>query len=115
MAIRQAVPPSVSTIRARIVAVPPGEAPERVRRAWVGLELPLAPGETGPRDQLAYGVLSNGSVGSRKGYAVDGCKAVALLEAKDPDAAAWWRRNAPHVLTRGYQLVFPAEVCEQVA
>ena len=30
----------------RIIAVPPGEAPEEIRRAWVGLVLPLAFGES---------------------------------------------------------------------
>jgi hypothetical protein len=112
--ISQGLQQSASTIRIRIVAVPPGEAPERVRRAWVGLELPLANGETGLRDQSAFGALSNDPVGLRKGYAVDGGKAVELLAAKDPDAAEWWRGNAPHVLARGYQFVFPAEVCERV-
>src|SRR5262245_29015032 len=33
--------------RVRVTAVPPGEAPEDVRRAWVGLELPLA--RSGPQ------------------------------------------------------------------
>src|SRR5258708_2466637 len=32
----------------RIIATPTGEPPEEVRRAWIGLELPLAAGETGP-------------------------------------------------------------------
>src|SRR5947199_83534 len=42
----------------RIIDVPPGEAPEWVRRAWVGLVLPLAPGEYGPRVLAAAGVLT---------------------------------------------------------
>src|SRR5262245_16725666 len=35
-------------VQIRITATPPGEAPEHVRSAWVGLEVPLYPGETGP-------------------------------------------------------------------
>ena len=42
----------------RIIATPPGEAPEEVRRAWVGLELPLAAGETGPHTTPVGGVLT---------------------------------------------------------
>lgn len=38
-----------SRVRIRIVRTPNGEAPESVRRAWVGLELPLAGGQTDPR------------------------------------------------------------------
>ncbi len=105
---------SASIVHVRIVAVPPGEAPEEVRRAWVGLELPLAVGETGPRDGWTYGVLSAAPAGVRNGCAVDGRIAVTLLAETDPSAADWWRSNAPHVLAGGYQLVFPAEVCEPV-
>jgi hypothetical protein len=39
---------------------------------------------------------------------------VRILAATAPEAAAWWRLNAPHVVVGGYLLVFPAEVCERV-
>ncbi|HEY7315037.1 MAG TPA: hypothetical protein VH643_37170 [Gemmataceae bacterium] len=42
----------------RIIATPPGEAPEEIRQAWLGLELPLAAGETGPHNVPTGGVLS---------------------------------------------------------
>jgi hypothetical protein len=42
----------------RIIATPSGEASEEVRRAWIGLELPLAAGETGPRTVSIGGVLT---------------------------------------------------------
>jgi hypothetical protein len=100
--------------RIRIVAMPPGDAPEHIRRAWVGLELPLANGQSGPSRQPAQGILSGQDEGPCSGYAVDGREGVALLAAKAPEAAAWWRQQAPHVTTHGYQLVFPADVCEQV-
>jgi hypothetical protein len=45
---------------------------------------------------------------------VEGKKAVQLLAAVAPNAAAWWRQHAPHVLAHGYQLVFPVEVCEKI-
>jgi hypothetical protein len=101
------------TCRVRIVAVPPGEAPEAVRRAWVGLELPArSAASDGP--QPVFGVLSQKAAGQVRGYAVGGAAAVRLLAEADPNAADWWRQNAPHVLTREYQLVFPEEVCERV-
>jgi hypothetical protein len=47
------------------------------------------------------------------GYAVDGAEAVKILSETSAEAAAWWRDNAPHVLARGYRLIFEAEVCKQ--
>ena len=112
MAVRRSAQSATSTRRVRIVAIPPGEAPSHVRAAWVGLELPVdGPSDSGGRP--VYGVLSNRPAGC-DGYAVDGRQAVALLAATAPEAAAWWRTHAPHVSARGYQLVFPAEVCDPV-
>ena len=106
--------PSLRGSRIRIVATPPGDAPDDIRRAWIGLELPLANGQTGPCRQPAQGILSGQDEGTRSGYAVDGRQAVALLAARAPEAAAWWREHAAHVTMHGYQLVFPAEACELV-
>jgi hypothetical protein len=36
-----------------IVDVPPGEAPAAIRRAWVGLILPLKPGTSGPLESVS--------------------------------------------------------------
>ncbi len=98
----------------RITAVPPGEAPEAVRRAWVGLELPFVGNRVGPQTQAVVGVVSHRPAGTREGFAVDGARAIALLAARDPQAAAWWRGRAPHVLASGYQFVFPPESCQQI-
>lgn len=106
--------PSLGRSRIRIVATPPGDAPDQIRRAWVGLELPLANGQTGPCRQPAEGILSGRDEAPCSGYAVDGRQAVALLAAREPEAAAWWREHAPHVSMHGYQLVFPADVCDLV-
>ena len=110
----------------RITDVPPGEAPDEVRRAWVGLTLPLAPGETGPRTPRTVGVLTGPKAalvqlvyfllgrGNREtGYVVEARTAIDLLARKDPKAAAWWRANAPHVPRRGHRFVFPAEACQE--
>jgi hypothetical protein len=112
VAISRAAKGAAVVGRIRIVALPPGEAPEEIRRAWIGVELPTASTwEGGPSGVV--GVLSNRAAGDCEGYAVD-AEAVSILAAKVPAAAAWWHRNAPHVLAGGYQLVFPAEVCERV-
>jgi hypothetical protein len=102
-------------VRVRITATPPGEAPDHVRQAWIGLEVPLAPGEKGPRMVEGNGVLSGAPAAIAYGYFLDGATAVNLLAAHAPEAAAWWRANAPHVLQSGARLVFPAEGCERLA
>jgi hypothetical protein len=94
-----------------IKRTPPGEAPEHIRRAWVGLTLPLARAEIKPGALTTVGVLSNQDPEMTMGYAVDGRKAVRYLASHEPEAAAWWRNNAPHVLAQGYRLFFPREVC----
>jgi hypothetical protein len=112
----------------RIVAVPPGEAPEEVRRAWVGLVLPLAAGEfvprrvrgagvlTGPRSVLGW-LLARLTGRSRYfyGYVVHAAQAVALLSEQAPGAAQWWRECAPHACRPGRCFLFAAEVCERLA
>jgi hypothetical protein len=111
----------------RIVAVPPGEAPLWVRQQWVGLELPLTR-YTGLKRALGFGVLSGppGWIGQiwgalvgravlAKGYAVEGAKAVEVLESSSPDAAAWWREHAPHYIAPGRYLLFHDHFCQLVA
>jgi len=99
--------------RIRITDIPPGDAPDAIRRAWIGLELPLADGQTVSKPIAVVGVLSNGEE-STTGYAVSGKTAVELLTAHAPEAADWWRENADHVMTDGYQLVFPEYVCQRI-
>jgi hypothetical protein len=110
----------------RITDVPPGEAPRDVRQAWVGLVLPLAPGETGPRDTRTSGVLTGprgffsqllhlllGWTKPERGYVVEAAQAVWLLASQAPEAAAWWHVHAPHVLRPGFRFVFPAWCCRE--
>jgi hypothetical protein len=98
----------------RITAPPPGELPEFVRRAWVGLELPLIPGQVHVERITAQEVLSRHEVNAVPGYAVDGRTAVEILASASPEVARWWRENAPDILAPGYQLIFAAEVCERL-
>jgi hypothetical protein len=98
----------------RIVRTPPGEAPEEIRRAWVGVELPLRSRETKPQNHPTLGVFSyrSSQCETAYGYSVDARAALKALASHAPTAADWWRKHAPHVLERGYQLWFPLEVCE---
>jgi hypothetical protein len=100
----------------RIVRTPPGEAPEAIRQAWIGVELPLRSGETKPHNHPMVGVLSLRSSGraTAYGYSVNGRLALEALASHSPTAAEWWRKHVPQVLDRGYQLWFPPEVCELV-
>ena len=43
----------------RIIATPPGEAPEHIRAAWVGLALPLASEETEPETYATEVVMAD--------------------------------------------------------
>jgi len=102
-------------VHIRILATPAGEAPEDVRQAWVGLEIPLSPGETKARRIPAVEVLSNQPARSQAYFLVPAFWAIARLEAADARAAAWWKENVPKVLVPGYQLAFPEEACERLA
>jgi hypothetical protein len=108
----------------RIIATPPGEAPEDVRRAWIGVRIPLplfhrrarewrsAGVLTGPKSLAArLAALLGGRFERRRGYAVSALEAVAALEAANPTAARWWHDNAPHAIAPGKAFVFAAEVC----
>jgi hypothetical protein len=96
----------------RIHSTPPGEAPEEIRRAWVGTELPLPAVEAEPGPLQTVGVLNQEDPIVMTGYAVDGRAAVAALARRSPEAAAWWRQNAPHVVASGYRLFFPSRVVD---
>jgi hypothetical protein len=110
----------------RIVDVPPGEAPECVRKSWVGLVLPLAEGETGPRVFHTSGVLTGpksllaslwhlltGKYDRVYGYVVDASLALDLLAEHSPEAANWWNENTPYGQP-GRWFVFHAEACEEL-
>jgi hypothetical protein len=112
----------------QITRVPPGEAPEPIRQAWVGLTLPVSNRYPGRRAFLVFGVLSGprtflgtmlalilGRAERRVGYAVDGRVAVDALASRSPEAAEWWQSNAPSRLEPGRVLLFEADVCEEVA
>lgn len=94
----------------RIVTTPPGEAPQSIREAWIGLELPLVRSREQGKKLSVMGVLS-WARSFMTGYAVEGQVALEHLAAHSPAAAAWWRENVPHVLKSGFQFIFPVGNC----
>jgi len=107
----------------RIVGVPPGEAPQWVREKWVGLCLPLRQRGRAPGSYYTFGVLSGPktlfavlvALVTRKlkretGYSVSVRVAVDALAAHSPEAAAWWRENAPHMFQPTRFFVFGSDV-----
>ena len=107
----------------QIVSTPAGEAPEWVRQAWVGLDLPC----TGARPatyatrgvtaappsfwQKLRGALGYGGV-PLTGYCVPAVEAVDALAMVNPEAAAWWRDNTPQLLTPGQAFLFEKAACK---
>ena len=109
----------------RIISTPPGEAPEHVRAAWIGLTLPAI--VSGPRTIETVGVLSRpktwfglllarilGKTQQVRGYVVDANRAVEILATHSPDAAKWWRESATRSVRPGQYFLFHAEVCQEV-
>lgn len=85
----------------KIISVPKGEAPLWVRKAWVGLYLPVRSEEEVALDfRPVLGVLSFNRVeGFDTGFHVPTKQAIDLLAKKNPAAANWWKKN-----TRLYEI-----------
>ena len=111
----------------RITRTPPGEAPEYIRQAWVGLVLPVHERYAGQQRRLGIGVLTGprtwlgvlfamltGRAQRATGYVVDAKTALELLATHAPEAALWWRTHAPRFLEPGRCFLFAAEGCEEV-
>lgn len=111
----------------RITRTPPGEAPEHIRQAWVGLVLPVHDRDDGPQTRLGLGVLSGprtwlgvllgiltGRAKRATGYVVNAKTSLELLATHAPEAADWWRTHAPRFLEPGRSFLFAADVCEEV-
>ena len=91
----------------KIVAVPPGFAPEEIRKEWVGVELPLATKKELDQDPMLQGRIGNQNV---NGYVVLTSKAiVALRAAGKKKGADFWDS-----LGMGKYLEFKKEVCEVI-
>ena len=111
----------------RIKSTPPGEAPEYIRKAWVGLVIPVPPRSPGRHKGVGFGVLSGpknrliacfGALfgfGQREiGYTVYSKVAIDLLAARSPEAAQWWHQNTPRFIEPGRYFMFAADSCEEL-
>jgi hypothetical protein len=109
----------------RILRTPLGAAPEHVRRAWIGLEIPIIVEKEfvvqsvldtelpKSRLQLWWWKLT-GRLARRRGFAVYVNDALSALERERPLEASWWRQNAPHLCMPGQVFIFDAECGERV-
>lgn len=93
----------------KIIDVPPGQAPEWVRKEWVGLVMPIA--KNLPSFTIAMGVLG-GKAENPNGYPIETLVAIQILKEKSPDAARWWEAHVNPVFMRW--LVFKEEVCQVI-
>ena len=111
----------------RIKSVPHGEAPETIRQTWIGIVIPVPPRVSRRRTFLGTGVLSGpknrlgallaillGRTRRMTGYMVESKTALELLAANSPEAAGWWRDNAPHFFEPGRAFVFSRDSCEEI-
>lgn len=91
----------------RIVAAPPGQAPDWVRQAWIGIEIPLLEEQEG-------GVLVGVNGGapdprSLNGYTVALEGAIDALRKQSPRAAEWWDQCL--IAQLGQKLTFARDAC----
>lgn len=114
----------------KIIGMPPGEAPTRIRSAWIGLTLPLADiPHPQPNIWSTVGVLGKdrGLIAKIKrlflipvveqptpSYAVTVIAAIECLRVQSPAAAVWWERHTPHLIKPGQMFCFDASCCEEI-
>jgi hypothetical protein len=98
-----------------------------VREKWVGLYLPLAQQSAEPLRLYTGGVISGprtrtqawiawlfGKFKSSSGYMVEVPAALEALERASPEAAAWWREHAPHLVPPDKLFFFDAQAGQVV-
>lgn len=89
-------------MKIEIVTVPLGPAPYEVKQGWVGVQMDavpmLAEGFAGvPTEEVDF--ISMKRMDSRGGWVVDRDAALAALEQRSPQAAAWFREHLPPSVT----------------
>lgn len=91
--------------KVEIISTPPGQAPEWVRMAWIGLLLPIADDVEGGLQMGVHG----GPAQNEGGYKIPTQEALDILEKKNRKAARWWYDHLPIMPS---WLVFHKEVCK---
>ncbi len=99
--------------RIRIIDTPPGQAPEWVRKQWVGLELTVADEPQDDEPRVQYGARGGASQ-NLGGYKIDAEVALGALAEKSLLAARWWEDHAPTAFLPSSMLVFRRDVCEVI-
>jgi hypothetical protein len=90
----------------RIISTPPGFPEERIRKAWIGIEIPIAP----ESEVVAEAERTGRSRASVIGYVVRGEDAVnaLLLAGRDEEARFWMSPMPPNYLA------FSKDCCEVI-
>ena len=92
----------------RIIQTPPGDAPLWVRKAWLGLEIPLV-GQTDTSTSQFSTTSKPATPKNIDGYEVHGGEALlALYQAGHEEAANWWTEKSK---LRGGHLIFSKQTC----
>ena len=99
--------------KVKIIAVPPGQAPEWVRQRWIGAEIPLYGSPEGYDGELSGVMDGTPSSENAGGYDVLVEDALTALEQLSQEAANWWRNEWPMY---GFinHFVFAKHVCELI-
>lgn len=79
-------------MKAQIIKVPEGSAPENIRKEWVGiiLEVVRMPEYRGEMDFLTGAHYPN-----RRGFLANSCCAISAIRQKSLEAARWFEENLP--------------------
>ncbi len=95
--------------------MPGGDAPEDVRKAWIGLVIPVDPHFEQPALIDSRMVASGVHAGPVKGYTVLAILAFEALAKSDAgDTIHWWWKNAREYYREGMHFVFDSECCELI-
>lgn len=80
-----------TTGQIRIIKTPAGQAPEEIRKAWVGLVLPCGPIAGYLESGTELGALSLEPINrGRRTVSVPQVEALEILAKERPFAAEWW-------------------------
>jgi len=101
--------------RIRIVSIPGGQAPEEIRRAWVGVKIPVDESVEQPSIQDTGGVIARGDQPvPKRVFTVFALDAFGALKEHDAEAWGWWNCNAQQFFCEGRHLLFDESACELI-
>ena len=101
--------------RIKITGLPGGQAPEVIRRAWIGVEIPVDESEEQPCTQDTGGILVRGEQPvPKRVYTVFALDAFKALKKHNNGASLWWAASAPQWFREGMHLLFDESACELI-